>query len=68
MKNPRVKQSIRTLAERQNAIRRRKPSPAEIEELNQIFEKIDKVQDQADKSRSEKEQDKKIARPPEANT
>ena len=66
MKTPRVKQSIRTLAERQNAIRRRKPSPAEIEELNQIFEKIDK--DQADKDRSEKDQDKKIARPPEANT
>jgi hypothetical protein len=45
LKNSQVKKSIRTLSDRQNAIRRRKPTAVEIEELNQIFEKIDKEQE-----------------------
>ena len=67
MKNPRVKKSIRTLAERQNAIRRRQPTAAEITELNQLFEEINKAQEKEGRRQSEHPR-KKSARPPEAQT
>jgi len=65
MKNPRVKESITTLAKRLNEIRRRRPSKEKIDRLNRIFEDIDKAQEQEERERSE-HPDKKSARPPEA--
>lgn len=61
MKNLKVKKPIATLAERQNAIRRRPITDEQINKLNRIFERIDQEQQtEEEKSR------KKIARPPEA--
>jgi hypothetical protein len=67
MTNPRVKKSIRTLAKRQKAISQRPLSEADIADLNRTFEKIDKVQEEAEKQNERMPKEKKIAQAPEAD-
>ena len=61
MKSPKIKKSIASLAERQNAIRRRPLTEEKINKLNRIFEKVDREQDE-----QEAKKRKRIARSPEA--
>lgn len=63
MKNPKVKKPVKTLAERLKAIRRRPLSPSDVNELNRVFDEIEKEKSDLENDRLKR----KIAKPPEAD-